>query len=71
MCVCCMCAGAQGDQRRVFGFLELDFQVAVDSLPWCWEPESGAGFPGSHGQSAVVLETEVWFSGRARSLPHL
>ena len=34
MCVCYMCASAQGGQKRVLDPLDLDLQVAVGSLLW-------------------------------------
>lgn len=34
MCVCYVCAGGQGGQKRVLDPLGLDLQVAVGSLLW-------------------------------------
>jgi hypothetical protein len=34
MCVCYMCASAQGGQKKVLDPLDLDLQVAVGSLLW-------------------------------------
>ena len=40
-CVCHMCVGAQGGQRKVLDPLQLELQMIVRHLQRCWEPNSG------------------------------
>ena len=39
LCICHMCVGAQGDQRRALALLELELQTVVRH--GCWEPNLG------------------------------